>query len=93
MYFSVAIDTKEVVDPFPAYYIFNVMLNILFILHIFWTMGIVRLLVQLISDPSATVDDVRSSESEVSDENNDTENHKHKTQPPTAVQNGDVDTH
>ena len=53
MYFSVAIDTMDFVPPFPAYYIFNCMLNILFGLHILWTVGIVRLLVTLIFVPNA----------------------------------------
>lgn len=41
--FSTSIDAPKVVPMFPGYYIFNSLLLVLLVLHVFWTYLILRI--------------------------------------------------
>ena len=48
-FFSTSVTAMSIVPMFPAYYIFNGLLIILFILHIFWTTIILQIAIKSIS--------------------------------------------
>ena len=42
-FFSAAVEAPQLVEMFPAYYIFNGLLSILLVLHVIWTYFILKM--------------------------------------------------
>ncbi|XP_071517911.1 ceramide synthase 6 isoform X7 [Panulirus ornatus] len=57
--YSTAIDAPTIVPMFPAYYIFNGLLFVLLVLHVYWTYLILRIIANTIT--KGNVEDERSS--------------------------------
>lgn len=64
---STSIDAKKVVPMFPAYYIFNGLLCLLLILHVFWTYLILKIAYKALN-AGQMEGDIRSSSSNVSED-------------------------
>ncbi len=43
LFFSTTIEAPQIVEMFPAYYIFNGLLSVLLVLHVIWTYFILKI--------------------------------------------------
>ena len=64
--YSTTYEAPELMGPFPAYYLFNILLYILQILHIIWFYVIIKIAYKSLTTGKVDKDD--RSESEFSDE-------------------------
>lgn len=76
--YSTTIEAPQLVQMFPAYYIFNVLLSTLLILHVIWTYYILKIVYQVVMS-GAVEGDVRSDSSDADNAINDSsDNEKDK---------------
>lgn len=68
--FSTSIEAPKLVPMFPAYYIFNGLLIVLLVLHIFWTYLILKIAYNSLN-AGQMEGDIRSSSSDYSESDDD----------------------
>jgi len=83
--YSTTIEAPQIVEMFPAYYIFNGLLSILLVLHTIWTFFILKIVVNAIySDPDGEMKDTRSDSSEVTLSQSDSDRESDSARPDSS---------
>merc|ERR1712223_71553 len=86
--YSTTIEAPQIVEMFPAYYIFNALLAILFMLHVIWTYFILKIVYKAMYT-GKTEKDTRSDSDDEETLSSSSEFSQNTSQPPSPVKKMD----